>query len=456
MDHNAALRAEFHNLSLSISRQKLRLENLESQLVSIVYPVLTLPFEITSEIFVQCLPDKRGKDVVNPREAPLLLMQVCVAWRQIAISTPPLWSTFDVVGLNRLDLTQLASVWFERAGTCPLSIKIEGPLVKADNFPDFLEIFRRRSREMRSLDLHTGLNDLESMGSRLDLASLRKLSVRVRWESMQQHVHPLHLFQNAYRLHELTSNLSPSLLHLPWAQLTKFTGELYTPAQCLETTDWMPNLTECALAVSRTWPDSPIISHRKLRHLTLFSSPTAHRSCSAIVLAYLTLPALQTLKIRDVGEFTGALLDAFLRRSLPPLRQLVVCPETVGGSTEILLSPPFMALRLTELEIGDPLPAFISHFFDNLAQKADFLPRLQVLSVRNCNGPRGPHVGWILSQAAAAITRRRNNTSGPQLQLFHVTGQKRPAPSFTETELLPFIQLKESGMDIHIDSYEGI
>ncbi|KAJ7724873.1 hypothetical protein B0H16DRAFT_1384676 [Mycena metata] len=455
MDPNAALRAEFHHLSLSISRQKLRLDDLQTQLDSIVYPVLTLPVEITSKIFVECLPHKREKGVVNPREAPLLLMQVCRAWRNTAISTLALWSTFDVVRPNRPDLTQLALVWFERAAMRPRSVKIEGPLSNAD---DFIKIFRQCSREMHSLDFHTSRKDLDSMGSsRFDLESLRTLSIRVGSQPFQQHVDPLYIFQNAHRLRELASDVGPSLLHLPWAQLTKFTGELYTPAQCLEAIDSMPNLTECALAASRTWSDSPIIRHRKLRHLTLFSPPSDHRSCSATVLGYLTLPALETLKIREVGEFTGVLLDKFLRRSLPSLRQLVVCPEEiVGNNTEILLSPAFIALPLTELEIGTPFPAFISHFFDNLARTAGFLPQLRALSVRNCDGPRGPNVGRILSEAAVAITRRRNNTSGPQLQLFHVTGRQRPVSSFTETELLPFIHLKESGMDIHIDSNEDV
>ncbi|KAJ7693884.1 hypothetical protein B0H17DRAFT_840283, partial [Mycena rosella] len=68
-----------------------QLQNVQHQLDAIVYPVLTLPPEITSEIFVHCLPDRRKWDVVNPKEAPLLLMHVCSAWRNITISTPALW-----------------------------------------------------------------------------------------------------------------------------------------------------------------------------------------------------------------------------------------------------------------------------------------------------------------------------------------------------------------------------
>ncbi|KAJ6561438.1 hypothetical protein DFH09DRAFT_864274, partial [Mycena vulgaris] len=67
-------------------------------------PVLTLPSEITAEIFLQCLPDTDvlGEDPVCEMaeelesNAPVLLMGVCRAWRDIALATPMLWSTLHV------------------------------------------------------------------------------------------------------------------------------------------------------------------------------------------------------------------------------------------------------------------------------------------------------------------------------------------------------------------------
>jgi hypothetical protein len=105
------------------------LHGLKEQLDSVAYPVLTLPPEMTSEIFIYCLPSKREMDVVNPNEAPLLLMHVCRAWRQLAISTPALWTTFDIYhpGPSSLPcLTEIAQTWFERARKCPLSVRIHG------------------------------------------------------------------------------------------------------------------------------------------------------------------------------------------------------------------------------------------------------------------------------------------------------------------------------------------
>ncbi|KAJ7108306.1 hypothetical protein C8R44DRAFT_531522, partial [Mycena epipterygia] len=55
-----------------------------------VYPALTLPNEITSQIFVACLPED-GRVTPSPHTAPLLLAQICRHWRNIATSTCELW-----------------------------------------------------------------------------------------------------------------------------------------------------------------------------------------------------------------------------------------------------------------------------------------------------------------------------------------------------------------------------
>ncbi|KAJ7181097.1 hypothetical protein C8R46DRAFT_844421, partial [Mycena filopes] len=53
-----------------------------------VYPILTLPVEITAEIFTHCLPDTPAPPSV--RIVPLLLARICRQWRNIACGTPRL------------------------------------------------------------------------------------------------------------------------------------------------------------------------------------------------------------------------------------------------------------------------------------------------------------------------------------------------------------------------------
>lgn len=88
------------------------------------YPVLTLPPEIVSEIFVHFIP-------VYPRRprlcSPLILAQICRPWREITFSAPRLWravhmSVYSKTTLNRqLNLVELL---LARSGSCLLSVHL--------------------------------------------------------------------------------------------------------------------------------------------------------------------------------------------------------------------------------------------------------------------------------------------------------------------------------------------
>ncbi|KAJ7751648.1 hypothetical protein B0H16DRAFT_1227134, partial [Mycena metata] len=65
--------------------------SIQQSLDSIVYPILTLPAEITTEIFLHCLPDKPVEP--NGSVAPMLLGRICRQWRNIACGAPRLWAT---------------------------------------------------------------------------------------------------------------------------------------------------------------------------------------------------------------------------------------------------------------------------------------------------------------------------------------------------------------------------
>ncbi|KAJ7705931.1 hypothetical protein B0H14DRAFT_2415857, partial [Mycena olivaceomarginata] len=51
-------------------------------------PVLTLPNEIISEIFVQFLPVYPLSSPSTGPFSPTLLTQICRRWREIALTTP--------------------------------------------------------------------------------------------------------------------------------------------------------------------------------------------------------------------------------------------------------------------------------------------------------------------------------------------------------------------------------
>ncbi|KAJ7262985.1 hypothetical protein C8J57DRAFT_1133739, partial [Mycena rebaudengoi] len=64
------------------------------QLDAVVYPVLTLPSDITAEIFMHYVDDpiiENDRHGALNSYSPLLLASVCKAWRSVALSFPRLW-----------------------------------------------------------------------------------------------------------------------------------------------------------------------------------------------------------------------------------------------------------------------------------------------------------------------------------------------------------------------------
>ncbi|KAJ7762638.1 hypothetical protein B0H16DRAFT_1269504, partial [Mycena metata] len=86
------------NLDTKIAILRAQLDDLLAQratvqegLDAITYPVLTLPVEITSQIFNWTLAPGGAASTLTAEEKSLILGHICRLWRQIALSTPELW-----------------------------------------------------------------------------------------------------------------------------------------------------------------------------------------------------------------------------------------------------------------------------------------------------------------------------------------------------------------------------
>ncbi|KAJ7755980.1 hypothetical protein B0H16DRAFT_709174 [Mycena metata] len=453
---NDALRTQFAELSLAVSQQQLilndmlaRLQILRGQLDSIVYPVLTLPPEISTEIFLQCLPtgcelENPYWDVVQTRSPPLLLTHICGAWRRIALSTPALWTTFyiDVDSLNLVHLSEVAETWFSRARNA-LSVKIRGSLQTSNvgDLASVVEVFQNHSPRMHFLELHADMDDLRWMDSHsYDFATLRELQIGFMGdEAISQADESIHVFDHipllhAVFLHEIPFSFLPCL---PWQQLYKFTGEIYPMAECLQVLRLMPNLVECSFAVFEDPADYEVLAHPNLRRLTLFKSTSnvGRVAFSTRILLFLSLPALQTLEAR--ARVDEMVLDSFLR-CRPPLVKLSISPFAT-----FRLSRAFVALRLPKLELLNPPLQFLSLFFELFGRDAAFLPELQALSI-GCSPAAA--FGGVIHDSATAITARMNLVGCTRLQSFRIFTENVVA----EEDMLMFQTLKASGTQIYV------
>ncbi|KAJ7174041.1 hypothetical protein C8R43DRAFT_914646, partial [Mycena crocata] len=165
MASETELRARVEEISSAIQLQKQILRDLEKskseaqgELNAILDPVTRLPFDISSDIFLTCLTDVPAP---NKHEAPLLFLNVCRSWSNIAISTPALWTTVRVQCPRRPDFQELLELWFLRARARSLRLSLHSdPQTTLDYFyvdavdSSVVALMLKHANRMRHLDLY--------------------------------------------------------------------------------------------------------------------------------------------------------------------------------------------------------------------------------------------------------------------------------------------------------------
>lgn len=98
---------------------------LQAYLNHIIYPILSIPAELTSEIFLHCLADK--PIVPSASRAPMLLGMVCRQWRSIAHGDPRLWTSLNLGRWDGPGVDLLVREWLARARRMPLFLNVVLP-----------------------------------------------------------------------------------------------------------------------------------------------------------------------------------------------------------------------------------------------------------------------------------------------------------------------------------------
>ncbi|PPQ66993.1 hypothetical protein CVT26_009957 [Gymnopilus dilepis] len=132
--------------------------------------ILRAPVEIASKIFQFCVSDvgfprlyhyDRYRRYETATEAACAISAVCRGWRDIAISTPQLWTTIDIaVGSPRLlDHLDTIQAWLSRSKALPLKIELtdsaeENLWYEAESF-EIVNFYRNISRIADVLKVHS-------------------------------------------------------------------------------------------------------------------------------------------------------------------------------------------------------------------------------------------------------------------------------------------------------------
>ncbi|KAJ7262929.1 hypothetical protein C8J57DRAFT_1630723 [Mycena rebaudengoi] len=243
------------------------------KLGAVVYPILTLPSDVTAEIFMHYLGNFPNitYDYDLKTYPPVLLASVCKAWRRLALSFPRLWASLGLYWHSESVIRheQLLQCWLPRSRGCPIDLKLSS----RELAPSICDTVAKYASQLRSLALSAqsaSQFSLATQQSQTCFAALRKLAVE-----------------------------QPFFIHLPWNQLTILNLEDTPEREVLNQT---PNLE--VLSFSDTFPPAgsdPEDDEQNLVPLvmtklhTLKIDSTSSSNCH--FLDHLILPALRTLEL---------------------------------------------------------------------------------------------------------------------------------------------------------------
>ncbi|KAJ6473261.1 hypothetical protein C8R45DRAFT_1217696 [Mycena sanguinolenta] len=401
---------------------------IQKKLKSIKYSVLKLPVEITSEIFVQCLPDLEDAHPIfcfSPLELPIpvLLTQVCRAWRAIAFMTPKIWAIFriDIAAWpkDRSQGTLRLAEWMEWAGLSPLSFILrQEPYISTQiaTLPAMLSPIL--SQSYRWQNAHICLPHVNLISKQFQSTLHGKLPLLETLEITSANHPPPTVVVSAFEMapdlrRVVLEDLPPTMILLPWKQLTHFSTSSINGMDCMHVLRYAVSLIECKFGwvSDRDMDETALLPCRptfEVLHLE------GDRVCS-LILALATLPSLIELRYGDGTDFEFEdnvpihehFVD-FLSRSRPPLLRLCLHG---GAYSRILHGFPFLE-KLTSLEISHSNVAGMSGLLQNLRilDPNSFLPQLESLTSAVWSGEQ-EMTGINYRDLADALEFRCNLTS---------------------------------------------
>ncbi|KAF7334642.1 NmrA domain-containing protein [Mycena venus] len=332
----ADIDTEIAALDESIHKLRLQQASLKSHLDAYVYPVLDLPHEIVSEVFLQTI----SASTPSRLKAPLLLGQICHTWREIALSTPALWAdlNIDVRGTNdlaRVNKLRLLELWLIRSRDCPLHLTISSrpPPDASDDcsIAEFIYAIVPHCARWKTLFLTLPFCDLSLITGEMPILCFLALTIMDMDEMSST---PVQVFDRAPKLVSflVCGALNPNLVVFPWAQIELFC--IYTDFidAILEILVPLVNITQLVIGIRSsgshpefmidtvTAPDIPSMVH--LRAVFLQSRHPTNSIAAEQLLEKLMIPKLVHLRI-TTPSLSPRVIASLLSRShchLPSLR----------------------------------------------------------------------------------------------------------------------------------------
>ncbi|KAF8870926.1 hypothetical protein BD779DRAFT_498205 [Infundibulicybe gibba] len=313
--------------------------------------VLDLPPEILEEIFLRCMPPGEWGSL-SAYDAPWLLLKVCCSWREVALSTPSLWSRLPSLPhmLKGSDL-ELLKLYLENSAGTAISISFRLPQdLDGAHFLPLITPYLSQSRHLNIVYFNDP-PEPEPVIAHTHFPLLKILELSCRFsENIANEV-----FQGQPTIMGLEG------IRFPWAQLTQLTIEFYNTMEILTLLRSCSSLEIFHLRVC--WyarPETPHMPpkqkavHHHLRTI-LFEDDSRITDPFEGLLGCLITPALSTLEftqfgvIHWIGHHTMESILSFIRNSSAELTSLTL--NGILFSPQQLIDLSTLIPMVTELDL---------------------------------------------------------------------------------------------------------
>ncbi|KAJ7202661.1 hypothetical protein GGX14DRAFT_654014 [Mycena pura] len=387
----AALRAQLDDIEKSLAALESQMTSLRAQkerlltdLDSLKYPVLTLPNEITVEIFMHFVSLMRQEYYLpQPYHGLLKLASVCQSWRAVTLSTCALWNDGIEVDCDRIcDAGQLLKVCLPRAGSLPLDLDIQLPANDSFSMDTIISTLGLYGSQWRNVHLSSlmpwsssifPINRFPSFLPLLECLKLSKLQVNDNFVSSLRH---------APQLRELSLPYSSWAIQLglPFNKLTRLNLVRFSIAQLLAVLPYTLNLEFLQLAAAtQSAQDIPGPPFVLLPHLHTF---VCEKDTPTTVLQYLTLPAVERLVLGHLSVAGVHAIQSCVARSLSTIRTVDLINLDFDAAYNFLCSLP--TIRHLCLSWGWEWSNYDEDFFFDAMISGSCLPVLESLTCKKC------------------------------------------------------------------------
>ncbi|KAJ6558195.1 hypothetical protein B0H19DRAFT_1150331 [Mycena capillaripes] len=377
-----------------------------------------LPLELLSDILLECLPP-----LPEPRvdHFPMLLLNVCSTWTDIALSIPHIWTAIKITFPGAGNFKGGVRAWLQRARDLPLSISLVGPAFDRG----VMGIIWEHGQQLKHLEMCYEREEDEDSDDespeRIDFLGGKSPG-------------PLPLLKT------LTIRRLSSL----------YDGQGYSGLQFLELLGLAPNLSECVFDRIQPLLEVAFTTEKLvlpvLRRLT-FDGEYEMRSNSERIFNCLTLPVLEVLSLPICSDND---LFIFLERSSPPLKQLVMGRVFSQGENSVRLQECLhLVPTLTDLTVWNPDSRLTTELSAALADSSSLLPNLHTFRIIKLYGDVNPDSFW--ETLLRALLTRRRQLEMVRVELANTIFSTQSMPSAGTLAALRALEVE--GMQIYIGDH---